>query len=56
MRWIWIFLLNDENLYLKSEDEIFSHFEKVAKTAASLDIVISQTDYILDDIRIVEVQ
>ena len=36
-------LLNDENLYLKSEDEIFSHFEKVAKTAASLDIVISQT-------------
>ncbi len=36
-------LLNDENLYLKSEDEIFSHFEKVAKTAASLDMIISQT-------------
>lgn len=36
-------LLNDEALYLKSEDEIFSHFEKVAKTAASLDILISQT-------------
>ena len=37
-------LLNyDETLYNKSEDEIFSHVEKVAKTAASLDLIISQT-------------
>ena len=33
-------LLNyDETLYNKSEDEIFSNVEKVAKTAASLDLI-----------------
>lgn len=37
-------LLNyDETLYKKSEDEIFSHVEKAAQTAASLDLIISQT-------------
>lgn len=33
----------DETLYLKSEDEIFSHLEKVGKFAESLGILISQT-------------
>lgn len=33
----------DENLYLKSEDEVLSHIEKVARAAASMDLLISQT-------------